>query len=261
MILRVIIIEDDELQLNAFKVILNQIDSNINIIGTTDEVDKALLLINDKYPDLVFLDIELDNKYRKENGLLLFQKIFNQKHHPIVAIFTSFFDVYSVKTSKIKMNHLDKTILFIEKPYQIDKLEKVINFTKETINNSLTNLYAFKIANNETEFVEYKNIISLFRWEDKYCKILYFKNEEVFEKGFSGEFTKEAEKINHNKAFMYARKACLINIYQIIKLEQAKGKIEIILPHVNKQIRSIEISENYLPIWKNIFDIKRAKTP
>lgn len=93
--LRVILVEDDVLQSDALRKILHMLPHDVEVIGVVDSVDTATDLIYDTRPDIVFLDIQLNNALRNENGLNLLKRIYKHLHVPYMAVFTAYFKEYS----------------------------------------------------------------------------------------------------------------------------------------------------------------------
>ncbi len=254
--IRVLIVEDDPLQLNALICILEL--NNVFVIGTSNSVDQAALMIEKYSPDLVFLDIELNNETRFENGLNLITKIYKQKKQPIIAIFTSYFIKYAIQSAELKNKFFNKEIYYLNKPYELDKIKEVISEIKIKIGLNINGFFSLKTEKKEIELIPYINIIEIRRWEDKYCKIIYLKNNELFEADFAGEFSEVVEKLKYIQGFVFARQATLINCFRIVKINQEVGVLEIEIPYLNNSTKKVVVSEKFMPIWKQLFNIKRA---
>ncbi len=59
--LRAVIIDDERKSRENLRLLLDSFVDNIDIVGTADGVLTGISTINDKDPDLVFLDIHLAN--------------------------------------------------------------------------------------------------------------------------------------------------------------------------------------------------------
>lgn len=256
--LRIVIVEDDLLQLQALIKILNTYHPNTIVIGIADNVNDAILLCSDTRPDLVFLDIELKIDQTFETGLSLIEKLEKQSFMPNIAIFTSFFEKYAVKSNLIRERLLNKPIYFLSKPYQLSKINDVVNIVKLNIVNNLNQPFTFNIY-HEAFFVPYYEIIKIRRIGDNKCQIRYFKNEVIKEIEFSAQFPKVTERLLLIENFMLIRKAELVNVYHIRNFEVNKKLQKITIPHISEKVEKIVVSENMAPLWRKKYGINRAK--
>lgn len=59
--MRTIIVDDESKARNSLRILLEEYDPRIEIIGEADSVDSAVEIIEELAPDIVFLDIEMQN--------------------------------------------------------------------------------------------------------------------------------------------------------------------------------------------------------
>lgn len=114
-ILNIIIVEDDPKQVSYLKSYLRVSCENVNVVGTTGNVDDAYELIVAFKPDLIFLDIELGSG----NGIELAQELQNNRIFAKIIIISGRPE-YALKA--IKLSVVD----FIEKPYKDDEISEAI---------------------------------------------------------------------------------------------------------------------------------------
>lgn len=125
-----IIVDDEKPSVETLRhIIQNYCSDDLTIIGTAGSVDEAYLLIMEKNPDVVFLDIEMPHG----SGFDLLEKFTDSSFE---VIFTTGFDEYAV--TAIKFSALD----YLLKPINIEELREAIKKAKKRIEskNSQQNL-------------------------------------------------------------------------------------------------------------------------
>lgn len=120
--MKIAIVEDsDHIRKNLIKFISAIKDAEV--VGEAEDVDPAIILIEEKKPDIVVLDIELKNS----NGFNLLYKIKNfPQKSPVVMMFSNLSSVsYKEKALKAKADYFfDKTNDFDELVMTIESLIK-----------------------------------------------------------------------------------------------------------------------------------------
>lgn len=112
--MNILIIEDEELAVKKLTKILNELDRDIEIVGTTDSIaDSVQWLHNNPAPELILMDIELADGQSFE--------IFNQVEVQSAVIFTTSYDEYALKAFKV--NSID----YLLKPVQTDELAAALD--------------------------------------------------------------------------------------------------------------------------------------
>ena len=109
-----IIIDDDSEAIYLLEMYLRQFPE-VNIIGKSTKALKGLLLINKKFPDLVFLDIDMPDM----TGLQVAESMRNKNFNSEI-VFTTAYQQYAYNTLSIEP--LD----FLTKPFCPEDLKKVI---------------------------------------------------------------------------------------------------------------------------------------
>src|SRR5688572_15936902 len=115
--LRVVIVEDEVHSREALKSLLLEFCDGIEIVGMADDVETAVLLIQQSNPDLLFLDVELQTG----TGFDLLDQL-GEINFDIV--FTTAFEQYAVKA--IKLSSID----YLLKPIDIEELQKAVEKAK-----------------------------------------------------------------------------------------------------------------------------------
>jgi len=114
--MKALVIDDSRLARNELKRLLKEFET-IEIIGEAADANEAKELIEEKKPDLIFLDIQMPGK----NGFELLEDL---EEVPEV-IFTTAYDEYAIKA--FDYNALD----YLQKPIQKDRLLGAINKVSE----------------------------------------------------------------------------------------------------------------------------------
>jgi two-component system LytT family response regulator len=114
--MRALVIDDSRLARNELKRLLKEFET-IEVIGEAGDAIEAKEMIEEKKPDLIFLDIQMPGK----NGFELLEDL---EEVPEV-IFTTAYDEYAIKA--FDYNALD----YLQKPIQKDRLLGAINKVAE----------------------------------------------------------------------------------------------------------------------------------
>lgn len=178
--LHAIIIEDEQASLDNLKNILTAHCPHVNIIAEARTVDEGYLALTDKSlkPDVVFMDINLDNE-------LVFSLLDRLKHINFEIIFVTAYQDYAIKACAYSC------IGYVCKPIDPNALVEAVNRVKpanekdmkdrlEVFKGHLSHLNPFKkitIASlDEMHFVHINEIVRL-QSDDNYT-IFYTKHGE-----------------------------------------------------------------------------------
>lgn len=116
--MRVIIIEDEEVAARTVRRMINEYDSEIDILCTLKSISSVVKWFsNNAAPDLIFMDIQLSDGKCFE--------IFSQIEISTPVIFTTAFDEYAIKAFEINSIH------YLLKPISQEKLTKAIDKYKK----------------------------------------------------------------------------------------------------------------------------------
>lgn len=155
------IIVDDEINAREnLRLLLQSYCPDIKIVGEAANVDDAIQLIQNKTPQLVFLDIEMP----KKDG---FQLVYAFKNMPFKIIFITAYDHYAIKAFQIAA--LD----YLLKPIDIQLLKNAVKKAKqhEQLHSENEKLRLLKI--NEKAItkiaIAYKNDYAIIAIHDILC--------------------------------------------------------------------------------------------
>lgn len=117
-------VDDEKNNIKLLNHFLEKYCPMINVIGEAFTKDAAIKIINEKKPQLLFLDIELD----VGSGFDVLKEI---EHKDVKVIFVTAFDEYAIKSFKYN------TIDYILKPIQIEELITATNRALNDVENDL----------------------------------------------------------------------------------------------------------------------------
>jgi len=111
--MKVVIIEDERLAAEKLESLLKQVNAEIEVVGKLESVEEsANWLASNPKPDLIFMDIQLDDGISFE--------IFDAVKVEAPVIFTTAFDQYAIRAFKV--NSVD----YLLKPIDLNALETAI---------------------------------------------------------------------------------------------------------------------------------------
>jgi two-component system LytT family response regulator len=229
--IRVIIIDDERSARDEIRRLLEDYP-DLEVIAEAKDTDEAKVLIEDKHPDLLFLDIQMPEK----SGFDLLESL---QQVPQVVFITAF-DQYAVKAFEISA--LD----YLMKPVRTERFAK----TMEQVRLRLA------VPGEERIFVKDRNQYHFINWRDvflvesmdNYAR-LYFSDKKVFIKS---SLIQLEQRLNASD-FFRANRAQLINLRFVDQINApAGGKAQISLTTGDM----IEISERQWVRFKNRTGIK-----
>jgi len=111
--MKAIIIDDEPSSRNALRQKLSVYCSEVNIIAECENGEQGIAAIEEKNPDIVFLDVEMP----RMNGFVMLQKLGNRNFE---LIFTTAYDHYAIKA--IRFSALD----YLVKPIEVEELKSAV---------------------------------------------------------------------------------------------------------------------------------------
>lgn len=123
--LRSIIVDDEYKSRESLKILLEDFCENVSVDGLCQNVDEAILAINDIKPHVVFLDIQLQS----ETGFDLLTRI---KNVDFDVIFTTAYSEYAIKAFKFS------AIDYLLKPINIEELQQSLEKCNAKTSHSLS---------------------------------------------------------------------------------------------------------------------------
>lgn len=195
--MKAIIIDDEKHCRSSLKKQLEWYCPSVKLIGEAENAKMGSQLIEEKLPDIVFLDIDMPD----ESGIGMLRRMGRIKSH---VIFTTAYDQHAVEAFKVNaidyllkpvleedlvsaVNRVKQRILENTEP-QLDELMKILNSQKEK------EIVTIPLSDG-MQFVEKKNIVRL-ESDGSYCKIYLADKSELF---ISRTMKKTLELLDFNK--------------------------------------------------------------
>lgn len=204
---RAIIIDDERLARNDLKSLLADYPS-IEIVGEADNVPSALKLIQEKTPNLLFLDIQMPG----ETGFDLLEKI----DQPVQVIFVTAFDEYAIQAFEVE------AIDYLLKPVNPDRMKKTIERLGHTEDTQLATKRQLDISdtmfltvNTHPRFVRISSIICIQSAGD-YVEIVTSDGK----KGLVQKSMTEWEERLPENYFCRIHRSTIINLEHIVRIEE-----------------------------------------
>ncbi len=141
--IKTVLIDDEKLARDIVKNYISDFDE-IEIVGEAGNGYEAVKLINEKNPDLIFLDIQMP----KINGFEMLELI----DDPPSIIFTTAFDQYALKAFEV--NAVD----YLLKPFSEERFEEALRKAMKQLSKSDTQNH--KIANLISHVDQQREILS-----------------------------------------------------------------------------------------------------
>lgn len=222
-----IIIDDDLQNLDLLKHFLEKFCPLINIIGQANNIEDSIKLINKVSPDLIFLDIQIQDK----NAFDILDRI---DFTEVEIIFITAYGDYALKA--FKYNAID----YILKPISIEdiilatnkvmlKLEDKKKFN-ELIAKEKNHLTVDEnVVQNESPYItisSLNNIVILKKQEILFCKsegryTIFFMNNNV--EHVSSKNLGEYEAVLTKDSFLRIHHSYIVNINHILNINKKQG--------------------------------------
>ncbi len=169
-ILKVLLIDDEQDAIDNMEYLLSNYCNDITIVGTANHVDQAIKLVEEKKPDIVFLDIEMPEK----SGFSLLKEL---PEVNFALIFVTAYDQYATKAFEVS------AIDYLLKPVEIERLQEAVKRAKEASAKKNINAVNIKSLSKQIQEGEITQISVPFK--DVYLilkvkQILYIKAEHAY---------------------------------------------------------------------------------
>ena len=145
--MKVVIVEDEKLSAEHLNLLLQRIDSNIQVINNFDSVKATIKAFNEGLQaDLLFLDIHLADG----NSFEIFTKI----EVDIPIIFTTAYDNYAIQAFKQNsIDYLLKPISQQDLKFALEKFNKQQQFSNKQLIENITSAYQQLNKQHKTRFL------------------------------------------------------------------------------------------------------------
>jgi len=206
--MRVLVIDDERLARQELKKLLKK-HQEIEIVGEAANADEGIALINEKNPDLIFLDIHMPGK----TGFELLEELDNVPR----VIFVTAYDEYAIDAFKV--NALDYLLKPVEPKLLSLAIDKVFTITTNlnklpTSSEKLTeNSQIFLKDGDNCWFVSLKDV-RMFESEGNYVRVFFNNFKPLILKSLNN-----LEKKLDDNTFFRANRKFIINLAWIESIE------------------------------------------
>lgn len=220
--IKIAIVEDEQPIRDAYRLLLNENFSDVEIVGEAARVTDAVALIKSSSPDIVFMDIELEDGNS-------FQVLQNVRPYSFKIIFLTAFDNFAIKA--IKFSAFDYIMKPINEFEFINAVRNAIDSvaTQPDTNEQFTNLLDHYMGTQKCRKMVLRTANSMFVVnisEISHCKsdnsyttfVLNDKREILVSKGMY-----EYIAILEEYGFARPHQSYMININHIQKIDRNDG--------------------------------------
>ncbi|MCM8900664.1 LytTR family DNA-binding domain-containing protein [Caldicoprobacter algeriensis] len=236
MSLRVVIVDDEKYALQELKYLLNQY-SDFEICGEADSGEECIKLVDEQVPDVVFLDIHLNDK----NGVDIAHEI-RKKHRDIHIVFATAYDNYAVNAFNLD------AVDYILKPFEDERIAETVKRLKSRVKPHLLPGVITVWKNDRMVVLDHKDIV--------YCCTSGNKTEV---KSFKGEFTSNLtlatlEQKLQQYSFLRTHKSYLVNLEHIKEIVPwFNYTYMLVMKGYEKD--EVPVSRSYMKKFKNVMGI------
>lgn len=216
--MKVVVIEDDRAFLNRLIAFLKERD-DVEVIGSATSVSEGVELLNDSYPDLVLMDVELKDGQAFEILSSLHEISFD-------VIFITSHEHYALKA--IKFSAID----YLLKPFALDELSSAMDRAKivqkrtatpasillENLNQTQKKLRIGLHTMEAIEFVELDDIVRC--QADGNYTAFYLSNGE---RTLVSSPIKKYQELLEESGFMRTHRSHLINLHHVKRYVKTDG--------------------------------------
>jgi len=220
--MRTVVIEDEINNLNLLSHFIKKYCPEIELVGSCQNKKDGVTLIDSLKPDLVFLDIVLE----EHNAFELLEEINNKN---IKIIFITAFDEFALKAFRY---HAADYLL---KPIQIDELIDAVKNISDQIKNE-NNPYEDELKQLSKSF---KNRTQKYVIISNLDKVSFVRNEDIIYCKSSGRYTEffltenrkllaskslgEYEQVLNPHCFFRIHKSYVVNLDQVLSINKKTG--------------------------------------
>lgn len=247
-----IIIDDEKSNLNLLKHFITKFLPSLKIIGEASNVEEGIDVINKIKPEILFLDIQLNEKS-------VFDILNNLDHAEFEIIFVTAYEDYAVKA--FKYNAID----YILKPIIIDDIVAAANkcirrIEEKKIFKNNTHNFEDKKATCNSKFLSIPSInkVDLIKMEDiifcksdgRYTSFYLVNNEEIIACKNLGQF----EAVLDKTLFFRTHHSYIINLDYLISITKKTGYYCEMINNISLPVakRRQESLRSFLKSKKNI---------
>jgi two-component system, LytTR family, response regulator len=205
--LRTIIVDDERLARKDLRSLLEE-NQDIEIVGEADNVENAIKVINEKDPDLIFLDIQMPG----QSGFDLLEEIDVKAK----IIFVTAFDEYALKAFEVDaVDYLLKPVNPERLRNAIERVEKEGQMPPSIKRKMLYDDMMFLYINNHMKFLKVKSILCIQSAGD-YSEVITSSGQ----KGLVQKSMAEWEERLPENYFIRIHRSTIINMEHVTKVEE-----------------------------------------
>jgi len=245
-----IIIDDEHLARENLHMLLADFCPEVEVVGTGQNVEEARILIEEKKPEAVFLDIRMPSG---EEGLELLEDV---ESNNFQIVFVTAFKDYAIKAFNVNSIH------YILKPIDIDELiaarDKLLSYKKlfsedasnlesylASIKNFSDNIYyqneSNKITISHAKGIKIVADVSILYLEgDGNCTKIHFTDGTSF---FDTRTLKIYEQILNKERFYRIHKKYIINLTHLTDYVQDDGHFAMMKSKVQLSVARARVPE------------------
>jgi two-component system LytT family response regulator len=219
--MNVIIVDDEPLARLALSSILKDYFKQINIVGECNNIPEAVIMINSKKPDVVFLDVEMP----EYNGFDLLN-FFPKGQIDFQIIFVTAFSEYALQAFQIS------AVDYLLKPINIEQIQRALHKISlkptpqiyTTLQENLQNPQEKKIVLQTADniFLVKLNEIICLQAEGSYTKFILTNQPPILISKTLSEF----EYLEKTGLFFRSNRSFLVNIQKIKKIDKKELQME-----------------------------------
>ena len=224
--LQTLIIDDERRSRESLQNLLTRYCTGVEIIGSANGVEKGEACIRELRPDLIFLDIQMQDG----TGFDLLHKSFDQ---PFQVIFTTAFDNYAVQAFKFS------AIDYLLKPIDIDELNRAVERARQVKEEAETNSQLQELLSQVAKFDRNDPTITISTEHSyeflKVMEVLRVEADGAYSRFFmrsgkqylTSRLLKEFETLLSDYGFFRIHQSHLINMREIERFVKADSHIEL----------------------------------
>jgi len=220
-VVRTIIIDDESNIRHGLEKMLTDYCPHVKLIAKADSVKSGLKAIHTHHPDLVLLDIKMDDG----TGFDLLKKL---DHIDFKIIFVTAYDQYAIKAFRYSaLDYLLKPVDPDDLKEAVSKAEKLImsdmltqlNVLEEQLRSKSHSLRKIILKTQESIHIIHLNEISYFESDGNYTTVYLINGKKII----LSRTLREFEEMLKDQGFFRVHKSFLINLTTISRFDKGDG--------------------------------------
>jgi len=167
-VLRILVVDDERLARAALKRLLLS-ESDAEIVGEAENIRETLKQIEEKSPNLIFMDIEL----RNSNGFDIFDKLEN----PPIIVFVTAYAEHAVKAFSV--NATDYLLKPVSQPRLIETLERVRQKLTSFLKEDLSKIATIELKVPGRSIIISTNEIAALKADGDFTHVIFITQPEL----------------------------------------------------------------------------------